>query len=48
MTVEVWVADFPIRIITAYGPQIGDSKERKQNIWEALEREVQKLWWMDL
>ena len=40
MTVEDWVADFPIRIITAYGPQIGDSMERKQNVWETLEGEV--------
>ena len=40
LTVEVWVANLSIRIITAYGPQIGDSLERKENFWEAIEKEA--------
>ena len=42
MTIEVWINDFPIRVLTAYGPQLGDSRERKEKFWEALEKEVEK------
>ena len=40
LTVEVWANDFPVRIVTAYGPQLGDSIERKNRFWEFIEREV--------
>ena len=40
LVVEVWVEDFPIRIVTAYGPQLGDSLERKRKFWDFLEKEV--------
>ena len=40
LAVEVLIYDFPIRIITAYGPQLNDSSERKQKFWEFLEREA--------
>ena len=43
MTIEVWINDFPIRVLTAYGPQLGDSQERKDKFWEAIEKEVKKL-----
>ena len=40
LTVEVWVNEFPIRVLNGYGPQIGDSIERKRNSWDFIEREV--------
>ena len=40
LTVEIWADDFPVRIVTAYGPQLCDSQDRKQNFWQFLEREV--------
>ena len=40
LVVEIWVEDFPIRIITAYGPQLGDSSDRKQKFWNFLDNEV--------
>ena len=39
LVVEVWLEDFPIRIITAYGPQVGDFCERKRKFWDFLDRE---------
>ena len=30
LTVEVWVKDFPIRLICGYGSQENDRKERKE------------------
>ena len=36
LTVEVWANDFPIRIVTAYGPQLGDSMERKTHFWDFI------------
>ena len=41
LTVEIWADDFPVRVTTAYGPQICDSHERKQKFWQFLEREVE-------
>ena len=32
--------DFLIRVVTAYGPQLGDKLERKQKFWDYIEREV--------
>ena len=29
--------EFPVRIVTAYGPQVSDSKEREQKFWDFLE-----------
>ena len=40
LVVEVWVNEFPIRIVNGYGPQIGDSIERKRKFWDFIEREV--------
>ena len=40
LTVEVWIDDFPIRILTGYGPQLGDSKDRKDKFWGAIETEL--------
>ena len=40
LVVEVWLNDFPIRIINGYGPQGNDTIERKQKFWNFLEREV--------
>ena len=40
LVVEVWADDFPVRVVTAYGPQLSDPSERKQNFWEFLEREA--------
>ena len=40
LTVEIWAYDFPVRVVTAYGPQLSDSLERKQKFWHFLEREV--------
>jgi exonuclease III len=40
LVVEVWLNDFPIRIINGYGPQGNDKIERKQKFWDFLEREV--------
>ena len=41
LTVEIWADDFPVRVVTAYGPQLGDSHERKRKFWQFLEREVE-------
>jgi hypothetical protein len=40
LTVEVWVNEFPIRIVNGYGPQAGDSIERKRKFWDFIDREV--------
>ena len=44
LTVEVWVNDFPIRLVVAYGPQDGDrdhdAKEHKNvklHFWDYIE-----------
>ena len=36
LVVEIWVNEFPDRIVTTYGPQASDSKERKQKFWDFL------------
>ena len=36
LAVEVWVDNFPIRVVTGYGPQSGDSSEKKQNFGNSL------------
>ena len=40
LSVEVWVEGFPIRVVTGYGPQVGDSYEKKMNFWNFIEREA--------
>ena len=40
LAVEIWVDDFPIRIVTAYGPQVSDAVERKLKFWDFIEREA--------
>ena len=46
LTVEIWVEDFPIRLVVAYGPQNSDRennapkhKETKEKFWEYIEKE---------
>ena len=41
ISVEIWVDDFPIRVVTAYGPQLGDKLERKQKFWDFIQQEAQ-------
>ena len=40
ITVEVWVENFPIRLVCGYGPQIYDDVERKDKFWKYLNDEV--------
>ena len=40
LVVEVWLNDFPIRIVNGYGPQMSDPIERKRKFWEFLEKQV--------
>ena len=40
LAVEVWVDDVPIRIVTGYGPQVGESLEKKQKFWNFIETEA--------
>ena len=40
LAVEIWADDFPVRIVTGYGPQLNDSEERKQKFWEYIEKEA--------
>ena len=41
LSIEIWVDDFPIRVVTAYGPQLGDKLEKKQKFWGFIQREAQ-------
>ena len=29
LAIEIWVDDFPVRVVTAYGPQLSDKHEKK-------------------
>ena len=40
LCVEVWVEDFPIRVVVAYGPQLADNIEKKQKFWEFIEKQA--------
>ena len=40
MEVEIWVDDFPVRVMVAYGPQSGDSQDRKRKFWDFIEKEA--------
>ena len=37
---EIWVEDFPVRVVTDYGPQLGDTMEKKQKFWNCMERKA--------
>ena len=39
LVVEVWINDFPLRVVCAYGPQLNDSLQRKHTFWDFLERQ---------
>ena len=41
LSIEIWVDDFPICVVTAYGPQLGDKLEKKQKFWGFIQREAQ-------
>ena len=40
LAVEVWVEDFPIRVVTAYGPQLGDPLIKKQKFLDFIENQA--------
>ena len=40
MCVEIWVEEFPIRVVVAYGPQLGDEMVKKQKFWEFIEQQA--------
>ena len=40
LTIEISAGETKIRCVNGYGPQIGDTKERKENFWSYLDREV--------
>ena len=40
IVVEIWINEFPVRIVNGYGPQLSDSVERKQKFWTFLEKNV--------
>ena len=42
LSVEIWVDNFPITVVTAYGPQNGDALEKKDKFWYALERQAMR------
>ena len=48
LVVEVWADEFPIHVLTAYGPQLSDSLERKRKCWDFLEREANNAERMEL
>ena len=40
LSVKIFVEKFPIRIVTAYGPQENDLVDKKHRFWEFIENEV--------
>ena len=40
ISVHVFVGDFPIRVITAYGAQENATKEKKEKVWTFIEEEL--------
>ena len=40
LAIEIWVDDFPVRVVTAYGPQLSDKHEKKLKFWEFIEKEA--------
>ena len=41
LTIEIWLDNFPVRLVCGYGPQEYDSKERKDGFWDYLNTQVQ-------
>ena len=41
ITVEIWIDNFPVRLVCGYGPQENDCKDRKEGFWQYLDKEVQ-------
>ena len=40
ISVKVFVKEFPIRVVTAYGPQENALKEKKEKFWHFIEKEA--------
>ena len=40
MTIEITAGQTKIRLVNGYGPQMGDTKERKNMFWEYLDKEI--------
>ena len=40
LAVDIWLDKFPVRIVTAYGPQLSDLKEKKTKFWNDLEEQA--------
>ena len=40
LKVEIWIDDFPVHVMVAYGPQVGDSLDRKRKFCEFIEKEA--------
>ena len=40
LTITIIAGQTKIRLVNGYGPQIGDTKDRKEKFWSYLEREV--------
>ena len=41
ITVEIWIDEFPVRLICGYGPQLYDCKDRKDKFWTYCNKEIQ-------
>ena len=39
LAVEVWIEEFLIRVVVAYGPQLGDDADKKHNFWGFIEQQ---------
>ena len=42
LVVHITIEKFPIRIVTAYGPQENETKEKREEFWNFLEEEATK------
>ena len=42
LTIEIWLDNFPVRLVCGYAPQEYDSKDRKAAFWEYLNTEIHK------
>ena len=40
ISVKVFLKEFPVRVVTAYGPQENALKDKKDKFWEFMEKEV--------
>ena len=48
LTVEIWADDFPVRVVTAYGPKLGDSHERNESFGSSLKERLEILMQLEL